>query len=897
MTGQRHAQREGAAAGGCGTPRHPLGSLEKAFSPREASPPQKPGLFPPPAGPPARPSRRGQGPVRQTRCRRQPTWADRSPGRGGGAGALCCLKAPPPPHPPHRGLASRAGPWRRRQRQPRAPAGKRECAPGKPPRPAPARPRAPTPARGADGAGRATPGRRGTPPPPPAGGGRGAPPSTWPTRPPHTRTAFPRGVGAAKTGGGYSPGAGNDTTGSASGTWRDVLERSRSTNGGARQGAERGGRTAPPRHGEGRTRDTGARAQSGAGPLRQETSAPPAPRGGWRGSRGRAGFRTPPLPTRRLPAGGRGEGPAGQSEKSGPIRQECPSLVWRGLGPARESVTSPHRSGHRERPPGRRRDEDGDRRSLAPALAAPAFLGGKRGRRAPREGNACHARQAGPGHRDHDPRSACAAGEGTGDARGAARRDTRPSSPLASLPPLTAPAATLGCCRPEGSAAVPRGAWVAREPARGTAPRKPEGGKGRASGGGQAPTKGPRTHALRKPGPLPEPPPEDSLPTPLWWHKMSTSGADNFRVPRRGRYPRASAASAEVASATGPRSAPHRGYREERLGPLVDPRNPGGGGVGRGADVEEREAAARAHHRSPLAGKRPAPARSTAPPSWDLGRGRVERPAEAAKDGRAGLPCPTPNSRRGPSRGAGQRGKENSRQAPGGPRACPREPAGPSPPRRPARSSPARPGPDQPGPHPRNGETGKNLGHKVASGDPCPTPTPPREHARGPGTPSPADARGRRPVTSPDRDLAKHVAQHRRAQRPGPRWVPRPAPRRPGSVGNAGAGRGKIRKRGPTQKGRRRAGPAGAERPSPSSSSDGVPVRPTRSGQPRTWAPVTPSETCTSNLRRSGEAPTPRHHRDVSAGEAARPRRLPAHSGQIPPLVSRPPELRRDATI
>lgn len=79
---------------------------------------------------------------------------------------------------------------------------------------------------------------------------------------------------------------------------------------------------------------------------------------------------------------------------------------------------------------------------------------------------------------------------------------------------------------------------------------------------------------------------------------MSTSGADNFRVPRRGRYPRASAASAEVASATGPRSAPHRGYREERLGPLVDPRNPGGGEGG--ADVEEREAAARAHHRSPL---------------------------------------------------------------------------------------------------------------------------------------------------------------------------------------------------------------------------------------------------------------------------------------------------------
>lgn len=48
--------------------------------------------------------------------------------------------------------------------------------------------------------------------------------------------------------------------------------------------------------------------------------------------------------TPRRRAGRRGEGPRGQSEKSGPIQQECPSLVWRGLGPAQESATSPHRS-------------------------------------------------------------------------------------------------------------------------------------------------------------------------------------------------------------------------------------------------------------------------------------------------------------------------------------------------------------------------------------------------------------------------------------------------------------------------------------------------------------------------------------------------------------------------
>lgn len=137
--------------------------------------------------------------------------------------------------------------------------------PRKPHRACPRRGSAPpTPARGADGAGRATGGDGAPHTPTPSGGGRGrgAPLSTWAnSTPPHAHgTAFPQGGRQRR--GGDSPGAGNDTTGSASGTWRDVLERSRSTNGGARPGAERGGRTAPPRHGEGRTRDTGARAQA-----------------------------------------------------------------------------------------------------------------------------------------------------------------------------------------------------------------------------------------------------------------------------------------------------------------------------------------------------------------------------------------------------------------------------------------------------------------------------------------------------------------------------------------------------------------------------------------------------------------------------------------------------------
>lgn len=61
--------------------------------------------------------------------------------------------------------------------------------------------------------------------------------------------------------------------------------------------------------------------------------------------RGRAGFRTPSPSTHRHRARRvRGEGPAGRARRAVPFVKECPSLVWRGLGPARESATSPHRS-------------------------------------------------------------------------------------------------------------------------------------------------------------------------------------------------------------------------------------------------------------------------------------------------------------------------------------------------------------------------------------------------------------------------------------------------------------------------------------------------------------------------------------------------------------------------
>lgn len=133
---------------------------------------------------------------------------------------------------------------------------------------------------------------------------------------------------------------------------RNDLERSRGTSrrpGEARKAPRRHG---PPRRGGGKSRKRETRPK----PRRRVSAASgdPWPRqrreAGGGGERGRAGFRTPAFRT--TPSGGwERRGARRQSEKTGPIRHECPSLVWRGLGPARESATSPHRSKHNgERP-------------------------------------------------------------------------------------------------------------------------------------------------------------------------------------------------------------------------------------------------------------------------------------------------------------------------------------------------------------------------------------------------------------------------------------------------------------------------------------------------------------------------------------------------------------------
>lgn len=114
--------------------------------------------------------------------------------------------------------------------------------------------------------------------------------------------------------------------------------------------------------------EVGARA--GMHAVSARTPAPPdtAKRQG-AGARDRAGFRSP-QPPRTARTGGEGaEEPRGQSEKSGPVRHERPSLAWRGLGPARESTTAPHRSAGRDRAgeAGKTGQASAARRALSPA--------------------------------------------------------------------------------------------------------------------------------------------------------------------------------------------------------------------------------------------------------------------------------------------------------------------------------------------------------------------------------------------------------------------------------------------------------------------------------------------------------------------------------------------------
>lgn len=208
------------------------------------------------------------------------------------------------------------------------------------------------------------------------------------------------------------------------------------------------------------------------------------------------------------------------------------------------------------------------------------------------------------------------------------------------------------------------------------------------------------------------------------------------------------------------------------------------------------------------AGKGPSPARSTAPPCWDL---RGKRPTEAPKTagpGRAGLPRPTPNSRRLRLGERDTKGGAFEPGAQGAPRSSPR-----------SQSSSPTTGLPRP-PRPPNRELGKHP----ATESRLATLTPTRARNTGRGRPSPANTRGR-PVTSPGRDTWRKVPRRR---------VPggsAPGPARPGHGRQPRSGTRKKQAGTVARHRRADAGPVrpDAERPSPGSSSAGVPVRSTRS--------------------------------------------------------------------
>lgn len=108
---------------------------------------------------------------------------------------------------------------------------------------------------------------------------------------------------------------------------------------GEARAARRRDAPSPPRGGAARKTQPGR-------PARRVSAASQRPRGVNTTEVG-PGSAPLPLPHTAIRRGGRGEGPAGRARRAVPFAKECPSLVWRGLGPARESATSPHRSSGR----------------------------------------------------------------------------------------------------------------------------------------------------------------------------------------------------------------------------------------------------------------------------------------------------------------------------------------------------------------------------------------------------------------------------------------------------------------------------------------------------------------------------------------------------------------------
>lgn len=119
----------------------------------------------------------------------------------------------------------------------------------------------------------------------------------------------------------------------------------------AREGSTTGRRDSTPTAAEGggpaRRQPQEAKARGACcvrGPRRPPPNATRQTAGA--GQQGQAGFRTPAPPNAPLTGGDERQGaPAGGTRRTGPTHHEWPPLARRGSVPARESTTSPHRSG------------------------------------------------------------------------------------------------------------------------------------------------------------------------------------------------------------------------------------------------------------------------------------------------------------------------------------------------------------------------------------------------------------------------------------------------------------------------------------------------------------------------------------------------------------------------
>lgn len=238
------------------------------------------------------------------------------------------------------------------------------------------------------------------------------------------------------------------------------------------------------------------RAASEKHPLRQRTP----------GARSRPDSAPPPFPAPRS-GGETRRGTRRQDEKSWPIRHECPSLAWRGFGPAQESTEPPHRSAEWA---GETRGAGGD----------PARTASKRSLLRPR-------RPRTPGRAADDTE------RGTPDTRLRAMETsvvTPPPVPAARSaravkdhPPPPPPPS--GARRPAGRR------WHHREGAPG-APKEPShAGPRQAAQEGTGPghpiSPEPGTHTEAQAPPLWRHTPEDNVSAPTRWQKTANSGQNN----------------------------------------------------------------------------------------------------------------------------------------------------------------------------------------------------------------------------------------------------------------------------------------------------------------------------------------------------------------------------------